>query len=325
MSSALGLDASSYRSHSLHVGDRAWLETNCYVDLWIEVPHALGLDPVPSLSFTFGADFEGDQWLFYKQATSDLYDLYGIDVEELAIFRPVHEHAELQASRGRVVLVEVDAFDLPDTRGVSYRTAHAKTTIGIESIDVAALRLGYFHNAGYFSLEGDDFRRLFGLDRPFDPAALPPYTEFAKFDRLRRLSRPELARISLAQLKRHLERAPTDNPFERFAVHFRQDLEALMGKGPEAFHQYAFATLRQCGSCFELAATYLRWLEEGGEADLSGHATALESIANSSRGLQMRAARAAMLRRPVDVEPALASMIEAWASVLGPLRARYAG
>ncbi|HMJ15531.1 MAG TPA: DUF1839 family protein, partial [Polyangiaceae bacterium] len=112
--SALGVRPELHQSHALHSGDRAWLETNCYVDLWIEVVHALGLDPHAALPFTLALDFEADQWLFYKQPTSDLYDLYGIDVQELAIWRSLLVHCSEQVARGRIVLVEVDAFHLPD-------------------------------------------------------------------------------------------------------------------------------------------------------------------------------------------------------------------
>ena len=35
--------ASYQRAASLHADDRVWVEKNCYVDIWIEVMHALGL------------------------------------------------------------------------------------------------------------------------------------------------------------------------------------------------------------------------------------------------------------------------------------------
>ena len=46
--------------------ERAWAETNCYVDLWVELLHALGHDPIAALPFTLAIDFEGDQWTFFK-------------------------------------------------------------------------------------------------------------------------------------------------------------------------------------------------------------------------------------------------------------------
>ena len=41
----LTLTADTFVPHPLHATERSWTETNCYVDVWIEVLHALGLDP----------------------------------------------------------------------------------------------------------------------------------------------------------------------------------------------------------------------------------------------------------------------------------------
>src|SRR5580704_15882919 len=56
------LDPTTYERHALHAADRAWVEKNCYVDIWIEVIHALGLEPTAIIPFVLGLDFEGDQW-----------------------------------------------------------------------------------------------------------------------------------------------------------------------------------------------------------------------------------------------------------------------
>jgi len=42
----LGLDPAAYTPSALHHPDRTFPETNCYVDLWIELLHALGIDPL---------------------------------------------------------------------------------------------------------------------------------------------------------------------------------------------------------------------------------------------------------------------------------------
>ena len=52
---------------------------------------------------------------------------------------------------------------------------------------------------------------------------------------------------------------------QRAARFVRGNLEWLADKDLPTFHRYAFATLRQCGAAFELAALYLRWLTEHGE------------------------------------------------------------
>ncbi|MGH7297861.1 MAG: DUF1839 family protein, partial [Polyangiaceae bacterium] len=56
------IDPASYRPHALHGPDRAWGESNCYIDVWIEVLHALGCDPYACLPFVLAIDWEGDQF-----------------------------------------------------------------------------------------------------------------------------------------------------------------------------------------------------------------------------------------------------------------------
>ena len=51
---------------------RIWPETNCYVDLWIEVLAAAGFTPEAMLGFTLTQDFEGDQFTFFKVPLEDL-------------------------------------------------------------------------------------------------------------------------------------------------------------------------------------------------------------------------------------------------------------
>ena len=60
MRSAEPLSPATYARHPLHLADRGWPESNCYVDLWIELLHAHGHEPLAALPFTFTADFEGD-------------------------------------------------------------------------------------------------------------------------------------------------------------------------------------------------------------------------------------------------------------------------
>src|SRR5437763_891002 len=61
-----GLDPEAYKPHALHDSERMWPETNCYIDLWIEVLSTLNLPPEAMLGFTMGQDFEGDQFTFFK-------------------------------------------------------------------------------------------------------------------------------------------------------------------------------------------------------------------------------------------------------------------
>src|ERR1700733_9920799 len=80
-----GLDASTYQRHAVHAPDRMWTEKNCYVDVWIELLHVLGLEPLAMAPFAVAVDFEGDQWTFYKPSHEELRELYGVDVQELTV------------------------------------------------------------------------------------------------------------------------------------------------------------------------------------------------------------------------------------------------
>jgi hypothetical protein len=317
------LAAESYQRHALHHDDRAWVETNCYVDLWIEVLHAFGHDPTACLGFTVATDFEGDQWLFFKQPTQDLFELYGVDVQELTIYDDLLARLETQLARGRLVMVELDAHHLPDTAGVTYRTGHSKTTVGIETLDVAGRRLGYFHNAGYFTLSGEDFAGLFGLDRPRREGELVPYTEFVKFRADPALSAAALTQKAVAILQRHLARRPLQNPVAAFRPRFLEDVRGLKEREAEAFHGYAFATLRQCGSAYELAQSHLAWLSARGEEGLVEAEAAFGTLASQAKTLQFKTARGVLLKREVDLTPMLDTMESAWERALMALVARY--
>src|SRR5258706_11806662 len=108
------ISAEAYRRHAIHGEERTWAETNCYTDLLIEMLHGMGHDPAAMLPFTLAVDFEGDQWTFFKPPANDILDLYGLDIQELAIWKPLAEHVVEQVAAGRPVLVELDSFYLPD-------------------------------------------------------------------------------------------------------------------------------------------------------------------------------------------------------------------
>ena len=310
------LDPATYRPHAIHAADRLWPETNCYTDLVVELAHALGFDPVAMLPFTLAIDFEGDQWTFFKPCPGDLHELYGFDVQELALWRPLVEHVAEQVEAGHPVLVEVDSYYLPDTAGTSYQLAHSKTTIGVNDIDVAHARMGYFHNGGYFTVEGDDFRSLMQIQWP--------YVEFIKWRR--DFIPPRNAVLvgkSLAIAKRHVERIPRDNPFRRFKARLARDIAMVQGD-IERFHKYSFATVRQYGACYELAATWLRWLAGHGIAGVEAPAASLQAIAGGAKAFQFQLARSMARGKPLDLSP-LDAMADQWRDAMEPLVKRLAG
>lgn len=307
-----GLDAATYQRHALHGDDAVWVEKNCYGDLWVEVLHALGLEPLASLAYTLAVDFEDDQWTFFKPPHADLRELYGVDVQELTLWRPLLEHAAEHLRAGKLVSVEVDAWWLPDTAGTDYRQQHTKTTIALASLDVQAERLGYFHNAGYFELSGEDFRQLFRDGTAADPAYLPPYAEFARIDRIVKRPPAELAQRSWHLLQRHFEWRPVANPFARFGPRLADDLPLLRAGGLPRYHAWAFASVRQAGAAFELAAAHLRWHAGLGRPQLLPAAECFDAVAQGNKALILKAARAVNSGRPLDAVPLCADLAQSW-------------
>jgi hypothetical protein len=318
----LALDPQTYRRHPIHGEGRLWAETNCYADVWIELAHALGYEPNAALPFTFAIDFEGDHWTFFKFPLEDLYELFGLHVQELLIWRSLATHLEEQIGRGCPVLVELDSFHLPDTAGSAYKLTHVKTTVGAVEIDIERQLLGYFHSQGYYHLRGDDFLDALRLRDPHDPAVLPPYAEFVKIRDGPNGGGKQFVQKSLTLLKRHLQLAPTANPFIRFKRRFEQDLGELLQDSLDTFHQYSFATLRQYGACYELSATYLRWLEEQGERGLEDITAAFLNLSEGAKAFQFQLARAMARRKLLDLSP-LDCMAEQWEQGMSGLRARY--
>lgn len=307
-----GLSAQAYQRHCLHGDDAVWLEKNCYGDLWIELLHALKLEPLASLGFTLAVDFVGDQWTFFKPVHDELRELYGVDVQELTVWRPLIEHAIEHLGDKRLISTEADAWWLPDTQGTDYRTKHTKTTIVLADIDVEAKRLGYFHNAGYFQLEGEDFIKTFRLDVGEDPAFLPLFAETVAIDRIVRRDDAELAKLAWPLLRKHLARRPPTNPLRRFGARFARDLPELQAKGLAYYHAWGFATIRQAGASFDLAAAHLRWLARNGHPEVQGAAEAFDVIAQGHKALILKAARAVNSKKPFDAAPQFEEMAQAW-------------
>ena len=322
MHQILALDPQNYPRHRLHEQERDWAETNCYVDVWIELLHSWGLEPIAALPFTFGIDFEGDQWTFFKFPLSDLFDLYSIDVQEMAVWRSIPAHLEEQLSLGRPVLVELDSLYLPDTAGSAYQIAHVKTTVAVMEIDVENERLGYFHGQGYYHLHGDDFANIFYTRGEKNPAILSPYCELVKRTPTPPLQGAELLDASLVLLRKHLQRLPQTNPFTKFRARFEADLQWLMTEPLATFHQYSFATLRQFGSCYEVAGAYLKWLQAQGIDGLDKPIESMLWLSNSAKTMQFQLARAVARKKPIDLQP-VDQMAEHWKAATEQLKAKF--
>lgn len=306
------LDPKHYRPHALHAPERIWVEKNCYVDIWIELLHALGFEPLAMLAFTVAVDFEGDQWTFFKPPLADLRQLYGVDVQELYVWRPLLEHAIEHLAAGKFLSTEADAFWLPDTAGTDYRRQHTKTTVVLCDIDAAARRLHYFHNAGYFSLDGEDFAGLFRLDALPDAGFMPLFAELVRHDRAERRNATELRALSRDLLHGHLRWRPAVNPIGGFQRRFDQDLPLMSRQGLPYFHVWAFGTLRQLGAAAELSAHFMNWLQPEADAARESAAAAFLDISELCKGLILKVARTVNAKRPLDAADSFARLAAAW-------------
>jgi hypothetical protein len=306
-------DAPAHAAHPLHGQDRAWPETNCYVDLWIELLHHRGLAPEAMLGFTVRQDFEGDQFTFFKPSMAEIEALYGLRLDELAVYDGLERHALIQAARGSVVMVEVDAIFLPDTAGTTYGREHSKTTIGILAIDEANRRLDYLHNAGRFALSGADY------DGIFAETTLPPYAEF-----VRNVGDPapaaRLPHVALDLLRKNLRGAPRRNPVRAFAGALAETGEGLVVRPLSVFHKYAFNTTRQLGANFEMLGSHLAWLTDSGAGEFTTAADAATRLASEAKAFQFQLARGFAKRSAAGLPAKLERATATYEDVFGALR-----
>ena len=314
-----GLCSRIYSRHCLHHEDRTWVEKNCYSDLWIELLHSLDLEPLALFSFVHAVDFEGDQWTFFKPPLEFLRCLYGINVQELTVWRPLIEHAVEHLGNGKLISTEADAYWLPDTSGTDYRHTHTKTTIVLANVDVQNQWLGYFHNTGYFELSGEDFRKLFRLDAGPDTEFLPLFAELVRIDRLVKQPKIKLAEHSLQLLRLHFGRRPLKNPFVGFSLRLAEDLPKLQIRGLPYYHAWAFASIRQVGAAFELASANLRWLASCGQPGLEAPARSFDIISATSKALILKGARAVNAKRALESADMLKQLAQAWDEGMGML------
>ena len=218
----------------------------------------------------------------------------------------------MHLSAGKIISTEADAFWLPDTAGTDYRSKHSKTTIMLASLDVQSRQLGYFHNTSYFELAGEDFTQLFRIGANPDPAFLPLFAELVRIDKVLRRPAAELALCSFNLLRRHFHRRPETNPLRRFGDRFARDLSGLQAGGLLHYHAWAFATIRQAGAAFDLAATNLRWQTGFGHPELRAVAECFDIIAQGNKALILKGARAVNSGRALDATQLFAEMAQAW-------------
>lgn len=316
--------------HRLHTEAMTWRETNCYTDVWIEVLHALGHEPVAMLGPCLRIGLEADQWTFFKPSFDDLFTLYGVEVNETNPWRGLLATCESSVATGRIALPEVDSWFLPDTAGVAYQLAHVKSTIAVLGIDTDKRWLSYAHNAGCFELSGDDFDGVFRRGaHALDDSHLPSYVDMCTPGAPAVRSASHLADLAWGFVQRDLPRLPATNPFVAWAERFADELESVRtSECADAFHAYAFTTFRQFGPAFELASTHLTWIADNASTVLSDAdrgalreaAEQFAAIASTALVFQMRTARAVMSGKPLDPTPWSTQLIDAWQAGVDALR-----
>jgi hypothetical protein len=307
-----GQDPADYVRHALHGDGRSYPETNCYTDILIELLHARGHEPLAGFGHLVRMDFEGDQWTFFKPPPEDLERLFGVDIHEMQPYRPLPVQIAEQLARGRTMIVELDAFYLPDTSATSYRSEHVKSSVAAEAIDPERGVFRYFHGPGLFECGPEDYAGLFRVGLPRGGEVLPPYTELVRFDAGRALDGAELRAASRELLARHLVARPATNPFLAFAEHLEAVLPSLQADDLQAYHAYAFATVRMAGSAFELAGAHTEWLLGSAAEPVTG---ALAEIVDGAKALSFRLAR----RKPFDPGALLGPMAQAWERAMAGL------
>ncbi len=314
---AISATADGYVPHFIHGDDRTWPETNCYLDLWVETLHALGHDPLPMLGSALAADHDGEQWTFVKPDPDDLRELYGLQVAEENVWRPVLDTVESGPSRNLLFTVEVDSWWLPDTAGTDYRSGHVKSSIVPVRVDREAHVMEYIHGAGLHRLTGEDFGGVFNLE-PRSEWMLPPFTE-----QIRRVeaSPDPSGDLAVHLARKHIDRAPTYNPVDRLAAGVVGALEWLPVAGVAKFHSWAFATLRQCGATAEVAADLATYLETHGAPGAGAAREPFLAVTNGAKSVQFKMARAANGRKVV-VDEALTEMATQWSTAMKILDSR---
>jgi hypothetical protein len=191
--------------------------------------------------------------------------------------------------------------------------------VAINRLDVASRSIDYFHNAGFFNLEGDDFDGLFHMKDGPEELPFLPYTEFAKFP-AQRPAPDHLHSYAERLAIQHFARRPADNPVAAFARVFPGQVEKLAERPFDFFHKYAFNTLRQLGANFDLAASHLDWLRpDGSLAGAAGHARRISEVAKAT---QFQVARAVARRKFEPLATALDPAVEAWDALMGGLAGR---
>ena len=87
----------------------------------------------------------------------------------------------------------------------------------------------------------------------------------------------------------------------------------MQSAGIGYYHAWAFATTRQLGAAFELAALHARWLADAGFPGFEPVEEAFSRISSEAKTFILKAARVASARRTLDFSAHFTVLAESWA------------
>lgn len=311
-----GLSADGFTPHLLHQDQSLWSNTNCYLDVWIELLHGMGRRPEPLFAAAVAAETQVEQFEFLKVDHRDLEEVHGLRVGEYDIWRPLLEHVLTQMVAGNLMIIEADAHWLPDTRGISYGIEHTKTSIVPVRVDPQQRHLVYLHNAGLHELSGHDFDCVLGEQRRqgIVPA---PYVELVRLDRLTP-AHDGAARAHTARLLRHhTARSTAQNPAAELMDVVRSRFDWLAEAGMDGYHALCFETTRQLGVVSMVAAEAVKF---SAVDRIQAAADAYVAVSQEAKALQFQLARVARGRKSASLDTTMAAIGDQWARAASTLR-----
>ena len=315
-SACSALDPATYEPHAVHAGGRTYPETNCYTDILVELLHARGDEPLAALGFTCASTSRATSGRSSSRRRATSSAVRHRHPRDAAVPAAARTRSPSSSRAGRTMIVELDAWYLPDTAATSYRTEHVKTSVVAEAIDLDGERLRYFHNAALYELEGDDYRGVFRLGRRSPTTCCRRTPSSCRFDagpRLRRRRRCAPPRSSCSA--HHLDAAPATQPVRalRRAARRRPAGAARRRRRP------ATTPTRSPPCAWPAPAFELLRVARRLAARRRRRAGVRRAAARSSRAARCSSFKLAR-RRAFDPEPAVAALAAAWDEAHGAPR-----
>ena len=242
-------------------------------------------------------DFEGDHFTFSKFPSEDLNLLYSVRVQELAIYDSLEGHLATQIERGRMPIVEVDGFFLPDTRGTSYRrdAPRRRRSPSTCSIRPARRRRLFSQRRILFPRVATDYDGLLIDAGRRRRRPCYPYADFVKFGCHDDVG--DLRAAARALLCKHVGERPTANPVAAFRSRIGEQAYAIAQKSPECVSrirvQHAAPARRQ----FRTAGEPSRLARRRHEPLRRRRARVPSALSSGAKSFQFQLARAIARKR----------------------------